>query len=96
MKRVKGIRGTSAELYRDETGRDILRVGLKLDPLHEMTAPKLAHWLTEQSPPIYVRPHLLSNGVVLFDPRAMADEDVEAVIGHVKRFCADASRGEMR
>jgi D-glucosaminate-6-phosphate ammonia-lyase len=85
---LRGLPGTSTMLVEDEAGRDIARVGLRLDSaVIQAAAHDLASWLTEQSPPVYVRPHLLSNGIVLFDPRALSHEDVITVASHVRRFC---------
>lgn len=67
----------------DEAGRGIERAGIVLDP---QRAAELVTFLRDGSPPIYPRGHLLNLGIVAFDPRPMADDDVETVVQRVKAF----------
>ena len=67
----------------DEAGRSIERAALVLDPEE---ATKLVLFLQEGKPPIYTRCHLLRQGIVAFDPRPLADEDVEIIITRVHQF----------
>jgi D-glucosaminate-6-phosphate ammonia-lyase len=67
----------------DEAGRGIERAGVVLDP---QRARDLVAHLAAASPPVYPRGHLLNLGIVAFDPRPLADTDIEHVINTVRSF----------
>lgn len=67
----------------DEAGRGIERAGIQLDP---ETAAALARHLESGHPPIYTRLNQLASGMVAFDPRPLAEDDVDLVIARVREF----------
>lgn len=67
----------------DEAGRGIERAGVVLEP---QRAADLVTFLRAGSPPIYPREHLLNLGIVAFDPRPLADGDVDTVIQRVRAY----------
>ncbi|MEZ4867239.1 MAG: hypothetical protein R3C14_38300 [Caldilineaceae bacterium] len=69
----------------DEAGRGIERAGIVLEPAQ---ATALLNFLRQGNPPIYPRTHLVSQGIVAFDPRPLADGDVDLIIKRVHEFFA--------
>lgn len=73
------------ERLADEAGRGIERAGVVLDPAQ---AKALIAFLRSGRPPIHPRTHLVSQGIVAFDPRPLADGDVTIIIEQVRAFFA--------
>lgn len=69
----------------DEAGRGIERAGIVLSPAR---AAVLVAFLEEGTPPIYTRGHLVSQGIVAFDPRPLAADDIPVIIERVRVFFA--------
>jgi L-seryl-tRNA(Ser) seleniumtransferase/D-glucosaminate-6-phosphate ammonia-lyase len=69
----------------DEAGRGIERAGIVLEPDKAMEFVKFLH---DGTPPVYPRKHLLNLGIVAFDPRPLADGDVEIITRRVHDFFA--------
>jgi D-glucosaminate-6-phosphate ammonia-lyase len=83
---LAGLEGAvETRRLQDEAGRGIERAGVVLD---RAGARELVSFLTQGSPPIYPRSHLLNLGIVAFDPRPLADGDVEIIIDRVHAFCS--------
>ncbi|MBV7335073.1 SelA-like pyridoxal phosphate-dependent enzyme [Chloroflexi bacterium TSY] len=68
---------------RDEAGRGIERAAIVLDPKE---AAELVAFLRNGTPPIYPRGHLLNLGIVAFDPRPLAEQDVERIVARVRDY----------
>ena len=56
--------------------------------LEPAKAKELVSFLQNGLPPIYTRGHLLNLGIVAFDPRPLADGDVEIIIRRVGDYFA--------
>ena len=67
----------------DEAGRGIERAGIVLTPER---AAQLVNFLEKGAPPVHTRTHLLSLGIVAFDPRPLADGDVAMIVARVGEF----------
>lgn len=67
----------------DEAGRGIERAGIVLTPER---AAALVDFLERGSPPIHIRGHLVNTGIVAFDPRPLAREDVGIIVKQVGEF----------
>jgi L-seryl-tRNA(Ser) seleniumtransferase/D-glucosaminate-6-phosphate ammonia-lyase len=66
----------------DEAGRPIRRLALKTTPER---ARRLAEALQSGDPAVYTRPHRLAEGLVQFDPRCVADDEVAAIADAIGR-----------
>ena len=87
---LRSLPHTSVGIVPDEAGRAIERVSLQPDSeALGFTAHDIADALREGSPSIRVRPHQLSLGVVLLDPRGLTDADAVEVIEAVRRLYAE-------
>jgi L-seryl-tRNA(Ser) seleniumtransferase/D-glucosaminate-6-phosphate ammonia-lyase len=71
------------ERLEDEAGRGIERAGIMLEAKE---AKEFVKFLQNGAPPIYTRNHLISQGIVAFDPRPLADGDVERIIQRVGEY----------
>lgn len=71
----------------DEAGRGIERAGILLSPER---AAALVGFLEAGNPPIHTRTHLLSLGIVAFDPRPLAEGDAAAIVARVGEFFREA------
>lgn len=69
----------------DEAGRGIERAGVVLEPEE---AAQLVVFLRDGTPPIHPRGHLVNQGIVAFDPRPLAEGDVELIVARVGDFFA--------
>jgi D-glucosaminate-6-phosphate ammonia-lyase len=78
---LHGLAGADLGRLRDEAGRDIERLAVRLTP---EAARALAQALQEGEPPVFTRPHRLSEGLVQFDPRCLRDADVPVIVGAVR------------
>ncbi len=67
----------------DEAGRGIERAAILLPP--DQTAALLT-FLEKGAPPIHTRSHQANLGIVVFDPRPLADGDVEIIVNRVGAF----------
>jgi D-glucosaminate-6-phosphate ammonia-lyase len=79
------IKGLNTIRLDDEAGRGIERAGIQLDP---ESAAKLVKHLTDGSPPVFPRTHLVDAGIVAFDPRPLEDTHVEIILERVRSFFA--------
>jgi D-glucosaminate-6-phosphate ammonia-lyase len=70
----------------DEAGRGIDRAGIVLDPAQ---AAEFVEYLRTGTPPIHPRTHLVSTGIVAFDPRPLHEDDIDVVIERVRSFFAN-------
>lgn len=83
---VEGFAGcdrVTVSRLKDEAGRGIERAGIVLTPER---AVELVEYLTNGSPAIYPRTHLVGTGIVAFDPRPLEEDDVEIVVKRVASF----------
>lgn len=71
------------ERLEDEAGRGIVRAGIVLDAKQ---AKEFVKVLQNGAPPIYTRNHLISQGIIAFDPRPLAAGDVEYIIQRVSDY----------
>ena len=84
---LQGLEGVGeTRRLEDEAGRGIERAGVVLEPAR---AKDLVSFLAAGSPPIFPRGHLLNLGIVAFDPRPLADDDVSYIVERVRRFIAE-------
>jgi D-glucosaminate-6-phosphate ammonia-lyase len=77
------IDGVETRRLHDEAGRGIQRAGIVLSP---PAARSLVAFLASGTPAIYPRTHLINAGVVAFDPRPLADNDIDIIIERVSAF----------
>ncbi|MGE0624113.1 MAG: hypothetical protein AB7I04_05170 [Pseudomonadales bacterium] len=75
---LEGVPGIRVSIEADLAGRDIRRLGLRMDSVARLES--LVAKLRAGDPAIYTRDHQIGEGLVLFDLREVADADV-AVIG---------------
>jgi len=70
----------------DEAGRGIERAAIVLPPARSAA---LLTFLEEGTPPIHTRSHQANLGIVVFDPRPLADGEVEVIVERVRVFFAN-------
>ncbi|MGH6717730.1 MAG: hypothetical protein ACREER_00305, partial [Alphaproteobacteria bacterium] len=80
---LQGIRGTRVSLIGEDTASGALLVALTLDQGLATSALGLATALQDGTPSIHVDPSRLDDGVVLFGPTCLTDDDVPAVARRV-------------
>jgi L-seryl-tRNA(Ser) seleniumtransferase/D-glucosaminate-6-phosphate ammonia-lyase len=77
---LEAVPGARISVEEDLAGRNIQRLGLRLEPA---ALKGLVHSLASGDPAIYTRNHQIDEGLVLFDLREVADEDVDVIIERV-------------
>lgn len=82
--RLGGLPGITAEVVRDEAGRDIHRARLTVDPEGAgRDAAALSAALHAGSPPVFLRDHHANSGHLSVDPRALSDEEEELLVARI-------------
>ncbi|MGW7521164.1 DgaE family pyridoxal phosphate-dependent ammonia lyase [Streptomyces sp. NPDC054796] len=82
--RLGGLPGITAEVVRDEAGRDIHRARLIVDPQGAgRDAAALSAALQAGSPPVFLRDHHSGSGQLSVDPRALSEEEEELLVDRI-------------
>ena len=83
---LSGVPGLSCRVVKDETGRDIYRAEIKVDPAQAgVTAAELNSALKERDPAIYLRDYYVSSGLLSVDTRAIGGSE-RVITDAVKDF----------
>ncbi|WP_347178608.1 DgaE family pyridoxal phosphate-dependent ammonia lyase [Streptomyces iconiensis] len=78
--RLGTLPGVTADVVRDEAGRDIHRARLTVDPDRAgRDAAALGAELRAGTPPVFLRDHLADNGVLAIDPRSLTPDEEEVL-----------------
>jgi D-glucosaminate-6-phosphate ammonia-lyase len=84
---LKDLPGTNVVIARDEAGRDISRVELRLDEgTRGLTAPDLIAFLRSGDPAIVTRDHKANLGVIAIDPRPITAAEARVIVSRVQEF----------
>jgi L-seryl-tRNA(Ser) seleniumtransferase/D-glucosaminate-6-phosphate ammonia-lyase len=75
------LAGIRVSVESDLAGRDIERVGIRMDSIGELKA--LTRSLATGDPSVRTRNHQIEEGLVLFDLREVKDEDVPVIVERV-------------
>lgn len=86
IEQLNRIKGLTAEQSQDEAGREIYRVKVSIDPAFPKTAVEIDQLLRAGNPSIHCRKHLLSQGILSFDPRPMVAGDQELIVQRMKEL----------
>lgn len=78
--------GCETSLVKDNVGRSIVRLRVKINSEFPLNAQGLSKWLKEQKPAIYTRDHHAENGYIEFDPRPMKRADSEIIISKLEQL----------
>lgn len=82
---INQIKGLHAVEIQDEAGRDIYRTQITVDEtLTKKSAIEIDQELKNGNPAIHCRRHLLSLGIITFDPRPLVRGDSELIIERLK------------
>jgi L-seryl-tRNA(Ser) seleniumtransferase/D-glucosaminate-6-phosphate ammonia-lyase len=82
---LTGISGVVASVVKDESGRKIWRTEVRIDPLIAgFSAASVVDKLVRGDPAVYTRNHYLGTGVILVDPRPLADGEEKIVVERLK------------
>ncbi len=81
---LSGIPGISISVEDDLAGRNIRRVGLSMSSNESLE--DLVRHLHGGDPAIYTRNHQLKDGLLLFDVREVAHQDIDVIISRVSDF----------
>jgi len=91
MEGVKDLDYISASIAKDDAGREIYRVKLKIIPgKSPLTAEEIVLRLREGNPAVYTRDHYANAGLIYIDPRPMLEGDAQIIIDRLKKL----GRGE--
>lgn len=85
IERLASIGHITAELKADEAGRPFSRVAVRMSE-EDKDIRELARFLAEGRPAIATRNHHLDQGIILIDPRELADEHVEVIADRLTAF----------
>ncbi|MEG0403747.1 MAG: DgaE family pyridoxal phosphate-dependent ammonia lyase [Anaerorhabdus sp.] len=87
IENINKILGCKAYEIQDEAGREIYRCQVKIDEKEVgKTAVQIDKELREGNPSIHCRTHLLTQGMLSFDPRPMVEGDKELVVEKMKKI----------
>jgi D-glucosaminate-6-phosphate ammonia-lyase len=89
---LRVLPGVRVSIEADGAGRDIRRVGLRMDSLDRLRA--LVDRLKCGSPSIRTRNHHLGEGLVLFDLREVKDADVPTIVERVAECLQGLEAGD--
>ncbi|MHA1596419.1 MAG: aminotransferase class V-fold PLP-dependent enzyme [Candidatus Asgardarchaeia archaeon] len=92
MKRIEivrrnldGLDGVDLDVERDEAGRPIYRLFIKIDEDKlNIRASEIFNKLMSGNPAIVTRPHHLKSGIIVIDPRFISEEDAEFIAEKMK------------
>lgn len=86
---LKGIPGVGAAVVQDEAGRAIFRTEVTVDEkVAGLTAMQVAKLLTSGEIAIYTRNHYANVGIILVDPRPLAEGEEKIVAARLKEIFA--------
>lgn len=86
---LKGITGVSAAVVQDEAGRAIFRAEVTIDEKAAgLSAMQVAKLLSSGDPAIYTRNHYANVGIILVDPRPLAEGEEKVVAHRLKEIFA--------
>ncbi len=89
---IDKIDGLTASVTKDEAGREIYRVSVKVDgALKHIDATRIISELENGFPAIYTRNHYANIGIINIDPRPMIDGDQEYIVGRLKEIMENLS-----
>lgn len=84
---ISKIKGCSAREIQDEAGREIYRSQVVIDEKNVgKTAVEIDKLLCEGNPSIHCRTHLLTQGILSFDPRPMVEGDKELIVEKLRKI----------
>jgi D-glucosaminate-6-phosphate ammonia-lyase len=87
---LKDVPGLRCELVRDEAGRDIHRLHLKVDPtITGLTAYDVVQKLESGDPAIYTRNHYANVGIIAIDPRPLLEGQERVIAERLRHIFAD-------
>jgi L-seryl-tRNA(Ser) seleniumtransferase/D-glucosaminate-6-phosphate ammonia-lyase len=86
---LKGIPGVSVAVVQDEAGRAIFRTEVTIDAKAAgLTATQVGKLLSSGDPAIYTRNHYANVGIILVDPRPLAEGEEKIVASRLKEIFA--------
>lgn len=89
--RLGALPGITADVVRDEAGRDIHRARLTVDPRGAgRDAVSLGAELRSGTPPVFLRDHLADAGVLAVDPRSLTSEEEELLARRLTQLLGGA------
>lgn len=89
---INKIDGLIASVTKDEAGRKIYRVSVKVDDnLGEIGAENIIRELEGGNPAIYTRNHHANVGIINIDPRPLAEGDEKYIVDRLKEIIGNIS-----
>jgi len=86
-KEINGIHGLEASISKDEAGREIYRVSVKVNSsIKGMDAYYVIKELEGGNPAIYTRNHYANIGIINIDPRPMIEGDEKYIVSRLKEI----------
>lgn len=87
---INQIKGLTAKEIQDEAGREIYRTQITVDPkVAGKSALEIDTELKDGNPAIHCRRHLLSLGIITFDPRPLVKGDKEIIVARLKEIVGE-------
>lgn len=87
LDQLAGTPGIRGEIVQDESGRDIFRAQLTLDPkVTGLNAEAIIRQLEQGSPAIYTRNHYANLGMIHIDPRPLLPGQEEIIASRIKEL----------
>ncbi|MGF7057824.1 DgaE family pyridoxal phosphate-dependent ammonia lyase [Brassicibacter mesophilus] len=89
---IDKIDGLTASIIKDEAGREIYRVSVKVNTnLKNIDATHVIKELEGGAPAIYTRNHYANIGIINIDPRPMIDGDEKYIVNRLKEIMENLS-----